>query len=278
MERARVESLDGTVPHAAECANDADVPVLTDRSRINRLISPDHVLGQQLLAWRMRLGLLAWRPHGADEQALRSTIGRLAPAYTMLDLARLRQLARQAELVTRDRIRGAVVECGTWKGGSLALLDWVFRTRGDARTLWAFDSFEGLPEPGEKDPSAARRGFFPGWCAATEADVRAALAAVASSSELHVVRGWLDDTLPSSQTGAIAFLNVDVDWYESVKTVLQSLYDRVTPGGVINFDDYRRWRGCDEAVHEFLDQRELSRDILHAGSYGAWLRKPVERS
>jgi SAM-dependent methyltransferase len=218
--------------------------------------------------------LLLWRPATREERALRDAVARIAPAYTMVDAARLRRLANLAAAIHTDGVAGCVVECGTWKGGSLALLDWVLRRRGDPRVLWAFDSFEGLPEPGVRDPSSARRGFFPGWCAAREDDVRAALGTLGSTSELHVVRGWLDDTLPRAQTGGIALLNVDVDWYDSVRTVLESLYDRVVPGGVINFDDYGRWSGCNEAVDEFIERRQLPRALLQIERQGAWFRKP----
>ncbi len=245
-------------------------------SFMKRAFSPDHVVGQQLLALRMQLQLRAWQPISDDDRALKSVIATLAPAYTMMSLDRLRALAAHAETVHREGVAGAVVECGCWRGGSLALMDWVMRRRRDARPLWALDSFEGLPPPGARDPASARRGYFPGWCAATEDDVRRALVAAGSPSDhLHIVRGWLADTIPAAATGPIALLSLDVDWYDSVRTALESLFDRVSPGGIINVDDYGRWSGCDEAVHAFLTSRALPVSMLQrTGRYGTWLRKP----
>ena len=241
---------------------------------INRVVSPDHAVGRALIVGRIRWQLLTWRPSSADERAARETISRLAPAFTMVALPRLRRLLSHVEVLHRDGVAGAVVECGTWRGGSLALIDWAFRRRGDQRVLWAFDSFEGLPIPGERDPLSARSGFFPGWCAATEEDVERALGAVSSTSERHLVKGWLAETLPHAVTGPIALLNLDVDWYDSVRTALVELYDRVAPRGIINFDDYGRWSGCDEAVHDFLTERGMPLSLIERGRHGAWIRKP----
>jgi len=252
------------------------VRMLTISARINRWLSPDHVIGQQLLNTRMRAQLFAWRPSSVEDAALKRIIATLAPSYTMVDLARLRQLAAHAELIYCDAVPGAVVECGTWRGGSLALLDWMLRRRGDARELWAFDSFEGLPKPGEREPFRARRGFFAGWCSATEDDVRRAVATAGGDPDrVHLVRGWIDETLSRTDTGPIALLNVDVDWYDSVRTALRLMFDRISPGGVVNVDDYGRWRGCDEAVHDFLRERGLPITLIRrTGRHGAWLRKP----
>jgi O-methyltransferase len=206
--------------------------------------------------------------------AIKRAVALVSPRYTMVAVPRLRRLVEHANLLHREAVRGGVVECGTWRGGSLALVDWAFRTLGDPRPLWGFDSFEGLPPPGERDPAEAHRGFFHGWCAALPDDVRNAIRALGGSANTAtLVAGWLGETLPRTETGPIAFLNIDVDWYESVKAALAALVDRVEPGGVINVDDYGRWEGCDRAVHEFLDGRGWSRSLIQrTGRHGAWFR------
>jgi hypothetical protein len=152
----------------------------------------------------------------------------------------------------------------------------VLRQYGDKRHLWGFDSFEGLPAPGLRDPAIAHRGFFSGWCMADENDVSRALASVNGDAQsLHTVKGWLSATLPVSPTGPIALLNIDVDWYESVRTTLEALFDRVSPGGIVHVDDYGRWLGCDAAVLEFLSKRAIpTQSLQRAGPYGAWFSKP----
>ena len=47
-------------------------------------------------------------------------------------------------LETPSNVNGVVVECRTWKGGSVANLSLVCKITG--RKLLIFDSFEGFPE------------------------------------------------------------------------------------------------------------------------------------
>src|SRR6266480_2286319 len=49
---------------------------------------------------------------------------------------------------------GAIVECGTWKGGMIAGLACLF---GAKRNYYLFDSFEGLPPAKEIDGESALR-------------------------------------------------------------------------------------------------------------------------
>lgn len=42
----------------------------------------------------------------------------------------------------------------------------------------------------------------------------------------------------------IAVLHIDGDWYESVKTYLDLLNDRMAHGGIIQFDNYGYWQGA----------------------------------
>ena len=242
----------------------------------NRWVSPDHAIGRRLLSLRIGWQLARWPAASRREQQLKDAIARVAPRFTMVDLPRLRQLAALADQVHLRSVPGCIVECGTWKGGSLALIDWVLRQHGDRRELWGFDSFAGLPPPTERDEAVVERSFFRGWCTADASDVVAAFEAIGGSREgLHLVEGWLTQTLPASDTGPIALLNVDVDWYESVKLTLEVLFDRVAPHGVVNIDDFGRWPGCDAAVIEFLSARGFDRSILiRTGPYGAWFVKP----
>lgn len=249
---------------------------LQARATINRWLSPDHAIGRGLISARIKGQLVRWRPRRDEDRRLKQAVARLAPRFTMVDLPRLRQLAALAGEVHARQLAGCVVECGTWKGGSLALMDWVLRQHHDRRELWGFDSFAGLPRPTGRDQAEVEQSFFQGWCRAAASDVVEAFAAAGGTRDgVHIVGGWLDQTLRGSETGPIALLNVDVDWYESVKVALDVLYDRVVSGGIVSIDDYGRWPGCDAAVNEFLSARGRARSILtRTGPYGAWFTKP----
>ena len=59
-------------------------------------------------------------------------------------------------------VRGDVIECGTWKGGSATNLSLACRIVG--RKLRIFDSFEGLPEgdPLDREAKSYKRGDWAG--------------------------------------------------------------------------------------------------------------------
>ena len=39
-------------------------------------------------------------------------------------------------------------------------------------------------------------------------------------------------------------LHLDADWYESTKVALEALWDRVSPGRIVQLDDYTVWQGA----------------------------------
>jgi Macrocin-O-methyltransferase (TylF) len=67
--------------------------------------------------------------------------------FTMLFPLRGRTLYRLSRHADRDQLPGALVDCGTYNGGSTALL----AAGAPKRNVWAFDSFEGLPAPSVRD-------------------------------------------------------------------------------------------------------------------------------
>jgi hypothetical protein len=200
---------------------------------------------------------------------------------TMVDAAGLVALVDAVDATVASGVAGCFAECGVWRGGASILAALRFRARGRPAPVWMFDSFEGLPPPGEIDgPAAAawtRDTEGPSYhdnCTASEREVRDALARF--DVEAHIVKGWFDETLPAERErlGPIALLRIDGDWYESVLCCLTNLYDQVSPGGRIILDDYYDWDGCVLAVHDFLASRKLPLPIVTAGST-AYFVKPV---
>ena len=172
-------------------------------------------------------------------------------------------------------IPGAIVECGVWNGGSAALLAAAAREAGSARRVWAFDSFEGLPRPTDRDPEAIRRHYFKGWNRGNPEKVREIWSRLGLPPEdLVIRRGWFHETFPTAPEGPVALLHIDSDWYESVKICLAAWFDRISPGGVVILNDYNLYSGANEALHEFLEERALQVAIHPMGRAGAWFEKP----
>ena len=243
--------------------------------RFSQWRTADSWIGKGLILGRA-VSQVSWfvmrQPSRASLRLARRML-RIMPGHTMVAPARLVNLHRAVEVVEREGLPGDLVECGSWNGGSAAILGAACER---PRTVWVFDSFEGLPAPDARDGATAQQRFFPGWCKGDPARVRAAFRKLGvPEARLRIVPGWFQDTLPGAAVGPIAVLHVDADWYESVRCVLHAFYDRVVPGGVIVMDDYVKWEGCRRALHEFFEARGLHGIPLHpVDGWAVYFRKP----
>jgi hypothetical protein len=124
------------------------------------------------------------------------------------------------------------------------------------RTVYGFDSFEGLPERWRDGIDAGqfkpRGGVLP--------KVR---------PNVELVKGWFDKTLPSflgRYPENVSFIHVDCDLYSSTKTIFTCLGPRVQPGTVIVFDEYFNYFGWKEgefkAFQEFISSEHLKYEYL----------------
>jgi hypothetical protein len=148
------------------------------------------------------------------------------------------------------------------------------RQLGLHRRLWLFDTFEGLPAPTQQDPDYAIADLFTGDCLGTLDEVKNLFERLHVSEDIQFVKGMFQDTLAATPIPAISLLHVDGDWYESVKACLENLYEKVTPGGVIQLDDYGYWKGARRAVDEFLQGRGIRAPLRRLDYSGRSLLKP----
>ena len=192
--------------------------------------------------------------------------------YTMTSPERLWALIQAARYVHLRPIEGDVVECGVWRGGSSMAAALALKSMGDTgRRLWLFDTFEGMSKPSSDDRSIesgepaidkwmqTKTGEDASdWCWASVEDVRANMERTGyPRQQLRMIKGKVEDTLrvPDNIPDRIAILRLDTDWYESTKVELETLFDRLAPGGVLILDDYGTWAGARKAVDEFFSTR-----------------------
>jgi hypothetical protein len=214
---------------------------------------------------------------------------------TLVGYDRLLNTHDLARRVQRERVPGAYVECGVWRGGAAALLALLAAREGKGRVTHLFDSFQGLPAPtvhdrpphgslpgprsGERAPEAARADLEPvGLYVADLEDVSRFLfddlRLARERVELH--EGWFQHTLPAlrDRVGTVALLRIDADWYESVKVCLENLYANVAEGGYVILDDYGTYPGCRRAFEEFREETGLPVSLHRIDVNGVWFQKP----
>ena len=233
----------------------------------------------------------------AEWARLRRTAGifRVLP-NTMLSPRRLTNAYDCMETVERERIGGAVAECGVWAGGAIGLMASVSKRHGNRdRIFHLFDSFEGLPQPSvhDLDVVGAFRDQHPGLAPDDGSDPGSLVAIGACASPLEQVRelfddvleidprqvvihrGWFQDTVApaAAAIGPLAILRIDGDWYESTKVCLEGLYDNVVDGGFVIVDDYGTFSGCRKAVDEFFAARGVEPAFVDIDGEGVFLRK-----
>src|SRR5438067_526441 len=72
--------------------------------------------------------------------------------WTMTSPERIYALIQAVRYVSANCIAGAIVECGVWKGGSMAAVARTLLQMQDvSRDLYLFDTFEGMSEPTASD-------------------------------------------------------------------------------------------------------------------------------
>lgn len=143
-------------------------------------------------------------------------------------------------------VTGTALEFGVHQGASLGTIVEARSYRGRDRSVWGFDSFEGLPEDW-------RAGFHKG---AFETDIPTVPGA-------NLVVGWFDQTLPEwleqNPSLTVDFVHIDCDLYSSTKTVLDLVGSRLHPGSIVVFDEffnYTGWRDHEYRAFTEWQQRE----------------------
>jgi hypothetical protein len=192
--------------------------------------------------------------------------GLATPALTFANAARF--LYQQRLFQRIGPLDGDVVECGVGKGVTLLMWAALCHEEAGQRRIWGFDSFEGFPEPTAEDDSERkpRRGE---WNVGTIRDmhkmlVGAGFADLWLRTRVTLVKGFFEESLAKYTGDEIALLHIDADLYESYKTVLEDLYGKVRPGGVIAFDEYmgsfehHGFPGAKKAVDEFFADKDAT--------------------
>jgi hypothetical protein len=193
----------------------------------------------------------------ADLSPAVTEICALVRPYTQTSPERVAAMCAAVDYVSRHDVAGDVVECGVWRGGTMAAAAMTLRDLGDtARTLWLYDTFNGMTKPTAADVDIHGTAMSEGWSADFEGEeLQPGVEELMRSTgypRLRFVRGPVEDTIPTHVPDRIAVLRLDTDWYESTRHELEQLWPRLSVGGVLIVDDYGHFAGARQAVDEFF--------------------------
>jgi hypothetical protein len=145
-----------------------------------------------------------------------------------------------------------VAEFGVGMGGSASVLGWLVGHFGGTLTL--YDVFGRIPPPTEPDGAAAKDRFqkilmeedpdqyygnIPNLIDLIQSD----LTRVCRAEQIEFIQGKYEDTLPDERDRAYHLVHIDCDWYESTNAVFCFLKENLSPGAIIQLDDYAYWPG-----------------------------------
>ena len=172
-----------------------------------------------------------YRPWDVSEEFQK--VYQLVRDHTMVDVYRLWTLWRLCPQLPA----GAILEVGTWRGGSGVVLA---TAGGEERSVYLADTFSGVVKAGVRD--TYYRG---GEHANTSVEIVRALLDRAGLQRVRLLVGvFPDNTAELIADETFALCHIDVDVYQSARDVLEWVWTRMAPGGVVVFDDYGFY-GCE---------------------------------
>lgn len=159
-------------------------------------------------------------------------------------------------------LSGSVLEMGVAQGATSRM---IARTIAeDERQFWLFDSFQGLPEPTEKDTliddifNLGSMSAYAGQMSVPRILVEEKLRGIGFPQDrLHIIEGYFDETTSTNVElpKRVSFAFIDFDFYKPIKDALGYLADAVEPGGRVAVHEYEFFStGPKTAIDEFLTE------------------------
>jgi O-methyltransferase len=143
-------------------------------------------------------------------------------------------------------IEGDFVECGVYEGLSSLMVAKYLKLESTDKTLWLYDLFDhsavssGMKMPAH-GPNLLRRvkerfGPYP---------------------NARIIPGMVPDSFEQGAPKAISWFHLDLNSAEAETAALHHLFDRLTPGGLLIFDDYgwKTYPGQKAAADRFANER-----------------------
>ncbi|WP_017326476.1 TylF/MycF/NovP-related O-methyltransferase [Synechococcus sp. PCC 7336] len=158
-------------------------------------------------------------------------------------------------------VEGDFVECGVYKGFSMAVVAAYLQFEAVDKTLYLYDTFAGIPA--EFNSEARSNAVYEHDMAGDrDAIYRTVQNRFEPYPNVRIVRGTVPESFAEACPEKIAFLHLDMNSSKSEIAALEVLFDRMSSGSAIVFDDYG-WSGYVRqklAEDAFMGDRGL--DIL----------------
>ena len=131
-------------------------------------------------------------------------------------------------------VAGDFVELGVFRGHTTLFCADYLDFQDQPKRWLLYDTFDGIPEA-QLDPgwAEANKEVYQGTYSFEEVRER-----FARFRNIEVIQGRVPEIFETHAPDAIAFLHIDMNNAAAELAALDALFDKVSPGGVILFDDY----------------------------------------
>jgi O-methyltransferase/8-demethyl-8-(2,3-dimethoxy-alpha-L-rhamnosyl)tetracenomycin-C 4'-O-methyltransferase len=195
--------------------------------------------------------------------------------FSMIGVARMRNVRALCERAILDGVPGDFIECGVWRGGACIMMRAVIAAHDVVdRQVWVADSFVGLPAvPDDCHPADESWRNMAGRIEVAQQQVEANFASFGlHDDQVRFLPGWFNESLPGAPVEQVAVLRLDGDLYSSTIHALTHLYPKVSVGGYVIIDDYN-FKSCRQAVIDYRAAHGVTAELHQIDWAGVWWQK-----
>lgn len=194
--------------------------------------------------------------------------------YHLLNLSNIQKVIDIYEVLNLTKnIKGDIIECGVGRGRSLLIIEHLNFLLKIKKRILAFDSFQGFDHPTNLHDLSFRNPKKGEWSFSedkkykyTPSLIKKILQKSTSkiiNTKVKFFRGFLNKSLKihEKKINKISILHLDIDLYEPHLTSLRYLYNKLSKGGIILFDDIYKTKkkmpfpGAKKAFRDFFKNK-----------------------
>ncbi len=174
--------------------------------------------------------------------------------YTLVSKYRCYELWQLVE--ESVKLKGALIEIGTWRGGSGALIAKKARLSDIKDTVYLCDTFKGVVKAGKRDSS-----YKGGEHSDASREMVEEVINKLKLDNTEILVGIFPEKTSNLVTDkTFRFCHIDVDVYQSAKDIMEWLWPKLVVGGIVVFDDYG-FQKCD-GIMCFVNEERNKKDRL----------------
>ena len=200
--------------------------------------------------------LATYAPWKCDSEF--NTVFRMVKNHTLVDKIQNFGLWNLVEESAKSD--GALLEVGVWRGGTGALIAKKAEMIGIKSPVYLCDTFCGVVKASDVDNE-----YVGGEHSDTSIEiVENLINNVMKLKNVKILKGiFPEESFHKIEYEYFRFVHIDVDVYESANDIIAAIWDNISLGGIIAYDDYG-FRDCKGITRHVNEQRQFKdRIVIH---------------